>query len=65
MKNELLKKLPKVDELLMEAAIAPYMARYGKPAVTEAVRQAVDEIRKDLLAGGTAEPEAVQIINII
>ena len=36
--NELLRKIPKVDELLKTDALAQAAAQYGAGAVTEAIR---------------------------
>ena len=49
--KELLKKIPKVDELLRSPALAQTIAHYGDRAVTEAVRTELDALRQDILKG--------------
>ena len=47
--KELLRKIPKVDELLRSPALAEAMAQYGDRAVTEAVRAELDTLRRGIL----------------
>lgn len=49
--NELLRKIPKVDELLKSPDLAEVIAQYGDRAVTEAVRAELDTLRQDILTG--------------
>src|SRR5512138_1395315 len=51
------RKLPKADRLLDAAERAGLVARLGHGPVMEAVRAALDRIRKEILAGGTCPPE--------
>lgn len=51
-KNELLRKLPKVDELLMVRGIQLVEQEYGHTTVLLAARNTVDELRAEILAGG-------------
>ena len=46
-----LRALPAVGTLIAEPEIAPLVAQYGKPLVTEAVRWAIEDARKQVLAG--------------
>lgn len=56
--KELLKKIPKVDELLRSPALAETLAQYGDRAVTEAIRAELEALRQRILAGQiTAFPE--------
>lgn len=47
--NELLRKLPKVDELLRCPALAQLRTEYGETAVTEGIRREVDLLRQSIL----------------
>ena len=49
--NQLLRTIPKVDELLKSPALAEAAAQYGDRAVTEAVRTELDALRRAILAG--------------
>jgi L-seryl-tRNA(Ser) seleniumtransferase len=56
--KELLKKIPKVDELLRSPALAEATESYGDRAVTEAVRAELDLLRQGILKQQiTAMPE--------
>lgn len=56
--KELLRKIPKVDELLRSPALAEAQAQYGDRAVTEAVRAELDLLRQGILNRQiTAMPE--------
>ena len=56
--NELLRNIPKVDELLRSGSLSDAAARYGASAVTRAVRAELDSLRQEILAGKvTALPE--------
>ena len=50
--KELLRKIPKVDELLHSPDLAETVAEYGERAVTEAVRAELDALRQGILSGG-------------
>lgn len=49
--NELLRKIPKVDELLRSPALAEAMEQYGDRAVAEAVRAELNVLRQGILNG--------------
>jgi len=63
MKNELLKKLPKIDELLVEAEIAECIELFGRNTTLEALRKSVDSIRADILAGKIEDFDNAVVIN--
>lgn len=48
--NELLRKIPKVDELLRNPELAQSIGQYGINAVTEAVRSELEELRQGILS---------------
>ena len=48
--KELLRKIPKVDELLKQPALADMIAQYGIHPVTEAVRAKLDTLRQAILS---------------
>ena len=48
--KELLRKIPKVDELLKQTALADAIVQYGTKAVTEAVRAELDCLRQEILS---------------
>ena len=47
--KELLRKIPKVDELLRNSALAEAAKQYGDRAVTEAIRLQLDILRQGIL----------------
>ena len=49
--NELLRKIPKVDELLRSPALAADVRAHGEHAVTEAIRASLEELRRGILEG--------------
>ena len=51
MKEQLLRSLPKVDELLRDPALTELCMEYGQKAVTQAVRAEVDALRREILTG--------------
>ena len=51
--NELLRKIPKVDELLRDPALRDSLAYYGDYALTEAIRVQLDDLRQEILAKKT------------
>ncbi|HYX51895.1 MAG TPA: L-seryl-tRNA(Sec) selenium transferase [Candidatus Limnocylindrales bacterium] len=60
-KSELYRLLPAVDELLHSPYLAPMIAREGQPAVTEAVRAVVAQMRQEISAGRLSTPEQVKL----
>lgn len=59
-KSDLYRLLPSVDELLKSPAIAELVAREGQPAVTQAVREVLAQLR-DEINGGRLDTESVQL----
>ena len=55
MEKQLLRQIPKVDDLLRCPALEPLAAEVPASAVTEAVRQTLDALRADILAGTVTE----------
>lgn len=49
-KNEILRRIPKIDEVLKEHLISDYFGIVGRETVTSAAREAIDELRKDILS---------------
>jgi len=50
-KQDLLRALPAVDAVLREPAVRTLAERYGRAALTAAVRDALDEARRSILTG--------------
>ena len=50
MKEDLLKKIPSITELLALPAVADWLARHPRKLVTDCLRQAVDELRRQVLS---------------
>ena len=48
-KNELLRRLPKIDEILKEESLVVLSAEKGSLLVTEAVRQVISNMRRSIL----------------
>ena len=60
--KELLRKIPKVDELLRISALAEVAAAYGDRAVTEAIRAELEVLRQGILNGQlNALPETADL----
>jgi L-seryl-tRNA(Ser) seleniumtransferase len=56
-----LRKLPRTDRLLEAADRAGHVGRLGRGAVVDAIRDALDRIRKDVLGGAACPaPEAIE-----
>src|SRR5262245_48439643 len=55
-----LRALPSVDQLLRLQACAPAIERFGRPAVTSALREALSAMRDSARQGGRpTSPEAI------
>ena len=52
--NEFLRQLPKVDDLLRQSELAGLSREYGAKAVTDAVRQELQSLRRSILEGRCA-----------
>ena len=55
MNQQLLRQIPKVDELLKEAELEVLLAEMPARTVTRAIREALDQLRKDVLEGKIGE----------
>lgn len=55
--SELLRKLPKVDELLKRDDLSALLSAHPRALVMDAVREAVDAARADILGGSPVEPD--------
>lgn len=54
-KRELLRALPKIDEIVSHRAITECCAQYGRSLVVDTARAVIDGLRQEILAGGTPE----------
>lgn len=61
--KELLRKLPKIDELLKEAIVLKALKNTLRPIVLEALREAIDKFRSDILSGTIENFEQSDILN--
>lgn len=59
--NEALRSLPQVDAVLSSPELAEETAGLARPLVVDAVRDAIDDVRARLLAGGSADVSAEAI----
>ena len=50
-RKELLRQIPKIDEILAQPQVAQAMAQGQRNAVTQAARQAADRLRQQILEG--------------
>ncbi len=48
-----LRKLPSVDKLLREEAIRALVGEHGRKLVVEAIRQVMEAVRREIMAGGS------------
>jgi L-seryl-tRNA(Ser) seleniumtransferase len=65
-KNQVMRKLPKVAELLNQPEISLLCEKKGRNRVTDAIRESIDMVRqnlvKELKESGYAEPDAKDLI---
>jgi len=61
-KKDLLRALPAVDAVLREPAAEPLAQRHGRAALTTAIREALEEARRGILAGETPDVEEHSIL---
>ena len=57
-KSDLYRLLPSVDDLLHSPELSPLIAREGQPAVTEAARAVVAQLREEISAGHLADRDS-------
>jgi L-seryl-tRNA(Ser) seleniumtransferase len=60
-KSELYRLLPSVDELLHNPQVAALIEREGQPAVTEAIRIVIAQLREEISAGRLSKPDEVRL----
>lgn len=60
--KELLRKIPKVDELLRNPALTEAIGHYGDRAVTEAIRAELDMLRQGILSQQITEMPEVSLL---
>ncbi|HWX53641.1 MAG TPA: L-seryl-tRNA(Sec) selenium transferase [Verrucomicrobiae bacterium] len=60
-KSDLYRLLPSVDDLLRNAEIAALVEREGQPAVTEAIRAVLGQVREEITVGHLSSEAAVQL----
>jgi len=63
MQNEL-RKLPAVERVLSDPALAPAIGRYSHPVVTMAVREVIDGLREKA-AGGGRVPDFAAVVGLV
>jgi len=54
-KQQLLRQIPKVDEILTDPGVSRWIAEYSRSVVVEAVRAGLDRLRENLLASPESE----------
>jgi L-seryl-tRNA(Ser) seleniumtransferase len=59
--SPLFRLLPSVDDLLRAPELSSLIAREGQPAVTEATRAVVAQLREEISSGRLATPESVEL----
>ena len=64
-KQELLKRIPKVDEVLKDQRLFVFFGDTPRELVVESVREAVDELRKELLDWDGGDPPVINMDNLI
>ena len=62
MNQKLLRQIPKVDELMKHAALQQLCESVPAQTVTQAVRQVLEDLRKDILAGTVEEMPSVEAL---
>jgi L-seryl-tRNA(Ser) seleniumtransferase len=60
-KSGLYRLLPSVDDLVRAPELAPLLAREGQPAVTEAIRGVLGQLREEISSGRLNSAETVEL----
>ncbi len=60
-KNEILRRIPKIDELLKEGGLELHFTSAGRSVVTEAARSVIDHLRQEILSLTQEELDAFDI----
>ena len=64
-KQELLKRIPKVDEVLKDQRLFVFFGDTPRELVVESVREAVDELRKEILDWDGGDPPVINMDDLI
>lgn len=56
-KKELLRQIPKIDEVLQDERLFFFIETTPRPVVVDSVREVIEEMRKDILSGKRMEAE--------
>jgi len=62
-KKDLLRKLPKIDDLLKEDIVDKYIQNSIRTLVLDSLRETIDKLREDILNGDCSNIDKDQIIN--
>ena len=62
MNQKLLRQIPKVDELMKQLCLQQLCETVPVPTVTQAVRQVLEDLRKDILSGAMEEMPSVDAL---
>ena len=65
MQQELLRSLPKIDEVLMDERVIELMDRIPRETVVDAVRETVESVREGILEGRVNDDRAMELGPII
>lgn len=57
-KNDILRGIPKIDEVLLQPLVSDYFEKNGRDVVTDAARRVVDDVREEILALSDEAAEA-------
>lgn len=60
-KNEILRRIPKIDEVLKEHLFSNAVEAYGREVVTRAARETIDALRAEILALPDSVPEEYDV----
>ena len=60
-----LRSIPKVDRLLAAADFAPLLARHPRSGVVDGLREVLDQVRSEVLAGGEPEVTAAALAGLV
>jgi len=63
-KGELLRKLPKIDELLKDEIVESYVQNSMRAEVIAVLRETIDKLRNDILDGKTTSLEKEELMDI-
>lgn len=61
-KRELLRRIPKIDEVLQDERLFFFMETTPRPVVVDSVREVIEEMRQDILSGDREEIESKEML---